>query len=123
MSTIDPGTSQRVAARLAEKGIRFIDAPVSGGVGGATAGSLAIMVGGAQETFEACEPLLRTMGAAITHMGELGAGQVTKACNQIVIAATLSGIADQALFLTDLLAFFEMKPSVYSSSCRRSSSR
>src|SRR6266853_552878 len=58
MSTIDPGTSQRVAARLAEKGIRFVDAPVSGGVGGATAGTLAIMVGGAAADFAEAKPAL-----------------------------------------------------------------
>jgi 3-hydroxyisobutyrate dehydrogenase-like beta-hydroxyacid dehydrogenase len=62
MSTIDPGTSQRVAARLAEKAIRFIDAPVSGGVGGATAGTLAIMVGGAAEDFAEAKPALDAMG-------------------------------------------------------------
>src|SRR6266566_8907460 len=62
MSTIDPGTSQRIAARLAERGVRFIDAPVSGGVGGATAGTLAIMVGGAAGDFAEAKPALDAMG-------------------------------------------------------------
>src|SRR5437667_9586360 len=73
MSTIDPGTSQRVAARLEERGLRFLDAPVSGGVGGATAGTLAIMVGGAGEDLEEARPALAAMGSNIIHVGGIGA--------------------------------------------------
>jgi len=67
---------------------------VSGGPPGAEAGTLSIMAGGKQDVFDACLPLLRTMGKTITRVGDLGAGQVTKACNQVVIAATLAGIAE-----------------------------
>jgi len=84
MSTIDPGTSQRVAARLAEKEIRFIDAPVSGGVGGATAGTLAIMVGGAAADFAEAKPALDAMGTNIIHVGAVGAGEVAKLCNNLI---------------------------------------
>src|SRR5204863_4097637 len=87
MSTIDPGTSQRIAARLAEKGIRFIDAPVSGGVDGATAGTLAIMVGGAAEDFTEAKPALDAMGANIIHVGAVGAGEVAKLCNNLIAGA------------------------------------
>jgi 2-hydroxy-3-oxopropionate reductase len=98
MSTISPSATRDLGARARERGLECLDAPVSGGPPGAAAGSLAIMVGGDQETFEACEPLLRTMGSAITHMGELGAGQVTKACNQIVLAGYLLAISEGLVF-------------------------
>src|SRR5262249_34232289 len=75
MSTIDPGTSQRVAARLGERGIRFLDAPVSGGVGGAEAGTLAIMVGGAAADLDEARPVLAAMGRNIIHVGAVGAGE------------------------------------------------
>ena len=75
-----------------------LDAPVSGGPPGAAAGTLAIMVGGEQEVYEASLPILRTMGSVITHMGSLGAGQVTKACNQIVLAGYLLGISEGLVF-------------------------
>ena len=93
MSTIDPGTSQRVAARLAENGIRFIDAPVSGGVGGVTAGTLAIMVGGAPEDAEA-KPALDAMGANITHVGAVGAGEVAKLCNNLIAGAAFVAVSE-----------------------------
>jgi 2-hydroxy-3-oxopropionate reductase len=94
MSTISPEVTRRVGALAAEKGVVSLDAPVSGGPPGAEAGTLSIMAGGNAEIFEVCLPLLRTMGQTITRVGELGAGQVTKACNQMVIAATLAGIAE-----------------------------
>jgi 2-hydroxy-3-oxopropionate reductase len=78
--------------------VETLDAPVSGGPPGAAAGTLAIMVGGDEDVFEACLPILRTMGSAITHMGVLGAGQVTKACNQIVLAGYLMGISEGLVF-------------------------
>lgn len=98
MSTISPEVSRELGARARERGLECLDAPVSGGPPGAAAGSLAIMVGGAPQTFEACQPLLGTMGSAITYMGELGAGQVTKACNQIVLAGYLLGISEGLVF-------------------------
>jgi 2-hydroxy-3-oxopropionate reductase len=94
MSTISPEVTRRLGAAAAERGVEALDAPVSGGPPGAEAGTLSIMVGGKQEVFDACLPLLQTMGKTITRVGDLGAGQVTKACNQVVIAATLAGIAE-----------------------------
>src|SRR5436190_4817795 len=94
MSTIDPGTSQRVAARLAEKSIRFIDAPVSGGVGGATAGTLAIMVGGAAADFAEAKPALDAMGANIIHVGAVGTGEVAKLCNNLIAGAAFVAVSE-----------------------------
>jgi len=94
MSTIDPGISQRVAARLAEKGVRFIDAPVSGGVGGATAGTLAIMVGGAAADFTEAKPALDAMGANIIHVGAVGAGEVAKLCNNLIAGAAFIAVSE-----------------------------
>jgi 3-hydroxyisobutyrate dehydrogenase len=94
MSTIDPGTSQRVAARLAEKGIRFIDAPVSGGVGGATAGTLAIMVGGEAADFGEAKPALDAMGANIIHVGAVGAGEVAKLCNNLIAGTAFIAVSE-----------------------------
>src|SRR5436190_1859618 len=94
MSTIDPGTSQRVAARLAEKGIRFLDAPVSGGVGGAEAGTLAIMVGGAAADLDEARPALAAMGSNIIHVGATGAGEVAKLCNNLIAGAALVAVAE-----------------------------
>jgi len=94
MSTIDPGTSQRVAARLKERGIRFVDAPVSGGVGGAVAGTLAIMVGGATEDLEEARPALAAMGSNIIHVGSIGAGEVAKLCNNLISGSALVAVAE-----------------------------
>src|SRR5437588_10511456 len=94
MSTIDPGASQRVAARLAEQGIRFIDAPVSGGVGGATAGTLAIMVGGAAADFAEAKPALDAMGTNIIHVGAVGAGEVAKLCNNLIAGAAFVAVSE-----------------------------
>jgi 3-hydroxyisobutyrate dehydrogenase len=94
MSTIDPGTSQRVAARLKERGIRFLDAPVSGGVGGATAGTLAIMVGGDAGDLEEARPALAAMGTNIIHVGGIGAGEVAKLCNNLISGSALIAVAE-----------------------------
>jgi len=94
MSTIDPGTSQRVAAKLKERGIRFLDAPVSGGVGGAVAGTLAIMVGGADHDLEEARPALAAMGTNIIHVGSVGAGEVAKLCNNLISGAALVAVAE-----------------------------
>jgi 2-hydroxy-3-oxopropionate reductase len=94
MSTIAPDTTRALGAAAAEKGVECLDAPVSGGPPGAEAGTLSIMVGGRREVFEACLPVLQAMGKTILHMGDLGAGQVTKACNQVAIAANLAGTAE-----------------------------
>jgi 3-hydroxyisobutyrate dehydrogenase len=94
MSTIDPGTSQRVAARLKERQIRFLDAPVSGGVGGAAAGTLAIMVGGTAEDLEEARPALAAMGANVIHVGAVGAGEVAKLCNNLISGSALIAVAE-----------------------------
>jgi 3-hydroxyisobutyrate dehydrogenase len=94
MSTIDPGTSQRVAARLKERGMRFLDAPVSGGVGGATAGTLAIMVGGDARDLEEARPALAAMGSNVIHVGAVGAGEVAKLCNNLISGSALIAVAE-----------------------------
>jgi 3-hydroxyisobutyrate dehydrogenase len=94
MSTIDPGTSQRVAARLRERGLRFLDAPVSGGVGGATAGTLAIMVGGEAADLEEARPILAAMGTSIIHVGAVGTGEVAKLCNNLIAGSALIAVAE-----------------------------
>jgi 3-hydroxyisobutyrate dehydrogenase len=94
MSTIDPGTSQRVPARLGERGIRFLDAPVSGGVGGASAGTLAIMVGGDARDLEEARPALDAMGSNIIHVGAVGAGEVAKLCNNLISGSALVAVAE-----------------------------
>src|SRR5438128_2366929 len=94
MSTIDPGTSQRVAARLKERGLRFLDAPVSGGVGGAAAGTLAIMVGGEAGDLEEARPALAAMGANIIHVGAVGAGEVAKLCNNLIAGVAMVAVSE-----------------------------
>jgi len=94
MSTISPPVTRRIAARLKEVGVAMLDAPVSGGDVGAQKGTLSIMVGGAEETFQACLPIFEVMGKQITYIGEIGAGQTAKACNQIVVAATMAAMGE-----------------------------
>lgn len=97
-STISALATRAIAAKLAEKGIEMLDCPVSGGVKGAQAATLSIMVGGKAEVLERARPLLAKLGAAITHIGDHGAGQVAKACNQIVQVVNIEGIAEAMLF-------------------------
>ena len=98
MSTIPPGTARKVAAGLKEKGIHFLDAPVSGGVVGAQAGSLSIMVGGDEAAFLRAMPVLQAMGKNIVRIGDSGAGQVAKACNQIVVGLNTLAVAEAFCF-------------------------
>ncbi len=93
-STIAPGETREFAARLAGKGARFVDAPVSGGSEGAQKATLTIMVGGEEAAFEAARPVLEAMGKTITHFGPVGSGQVVKACNQVILAGTYLGVAE-----------------------------
>ena len=86
MSTVGCETAQRAAVLLAEQGVGFLDAPVSGGVEGAKNGALSIMVGGEEKYLEHVKPLLAAMGDKIIHMGPVGAGQATKAVNQVMAA-------------------------------------
>jgi 2-hydroxy-3-oxopropionate reductase len=101
MSTIAPATTKRVAAELARKNVTSVDAPVSGGEKGAIDAALSIMVGGSDEAFERAKPIFEALGKNIVHVGELGAGQVTKACNQIVVGVTIEAVAE-ALTLAEL---------------------
>lgn len=94
MSTIAPATSKKIYLELQAHGIQALDAPVSGGDIGAQQGTLSIMVGGEQSAFDRALPVLQAMGKNIVHIGEAGAGQVTKACNQIVVAMTVQAVAE-----------------------------
>jgi 2-hydroxy-3-oxopropionate reductase len=96
-STIKPETARHIAAELAAVGVQALDAPVSGGDVGAIAATLAIMVGGPREAYDRVLPVFRAMGKTITHVGESGAGQVAKACNQIMTAATMVAMAELLL--------------------------
>jgi len=94
MSTISPVATREIARALAEKGVEMLDAPVSGGEKGAIEATLSIMVGGKPEVFERVLPVFQTMGRNIVHLGDNGAGQVTKACNQLVLSLTILGVAE-----------------------------
>lgn len=97
MSTISPAATRDMARRLAALGVAMLDAPVSGGEQGAIAGTLSIMVGGEAEVFERVRPLFQVLGKGIVHVGDQGAGQVCKACNQVVVGATIAGVAEAIL--------------------------
>ncbi|MEM8502784.1 MAG: NAD(P)-dependent oxidoreductase [Cyanobacteria bacterium P01_D01_bin.1] len=94
MSTISPSVTRSIAARLAEEAVHMLDAPVSGGSEGAQKGTLSIMIGGEVEDVEKARPVLSTMGSTLTHVGTIGAGQTTKAINQIVVAGTYWSVAE-----------------------------
>ncbi|MBI1214364.1 MAG: 2-hydroxy-3-oxopropionate reductase [Alphaproteobacteria bacterium] len=94
MSTISPESTRRFALELEKKNIDMLDAPISGGEGGAIAGTLSIMVGGKPEVFERVKPYFEVMGKNIVLVGDNGAGQVTKSCNQVVVAVTIEGVAE-----------------------------
>jgi 2-hydroxy-3-oxopropionate reductase len=94
MSTIAPAAAIHIAEELAKQDIRWLDAPVSGGDIGAQQGTLAIMVGGDESVFQDCLELFQAMGKNIVHVGSNGAGQVAKACNQIVVAGTMAAMGE-----------------------------
>jgi 2-hydroxy-3-oxopropionate reductase len=98
MSTIAPAAARDIAAQLAARGVQMLDAPVSGGEVGAIAGTLTIMVGGSATAFETARPLFEAMGKSITHVGESGAGQVAKACNQILTGVGVAAVAEALNF-------------------------
>lgn len=98
MSTISPAATRDMAAKLSERGVEMLDAPVSGGEVGAINGTLSIMVGGKPEVFEKVLPLFQAMGKNIVHVGANGAGQVAKACNQIVVALTIEAVSEALTF-------------------------
>ncbi len=94
METISPAVARRVAQLLAAKGIDMLDAPVSGGPMGAEQATLSIMAGGSPEVFERIKPLFACMGKTITRVGDSGAGQITKACNQLALLVATQGVAE-----------------------------
>lgn len=93
-STIDAATARNVGAGLAAQGIAFIDAPVSGGVGGAKAGTLTFIVGGSAEHFERAKTVLEAMGKNLFHAGDVGAGQVAKICNNMLLSILMAGTSE-----------------------------
>ncbi|MDP4095866.1 2-hydroxy-3-oxopropionate reductase [Paenibacillus sp. P96] len=94
MSSIAPLTSQEIAAALAEKGIEMLDAPVSGGEPKAIEGTLSVMVGGKQEIFDRCVDVMKAMAASVVRTGEIGAGNVTKLANQIIVAINIAAMSE-----------------------------
>jgi len=112
MSTISPLDSRRIAAALGERGVRMLDAPVTGSSPRAEAGTLTIMAGGATEDFARAEPLLQSMGEVIVHVGELGQGEMLKLINNSLGAANAAALAEALLLAratgVDLDAFVQM---------------
>jgi len=96
-STISPQATRDIAAKLNEKGIHLVDAPVSGGSEGAARGTLTIMVGGAEADFQRALPVLQGMGKTITHIGEVGSGQVVKAVNQVLVVGNCLAMCEALL--------------------------
>lgn len=93
-STVAPANSRRVGAEAEKRGLSFVDAPVSGGVAAAAAGTLAFMVGGTEANFERAKPVLDAMGANVFRAGDVGAGQVAKICNNMLLAIHMTGTAE-----------------------------
>ncbi len=98
MSTISPSVTRRIAEELGEKGVKMLDAPVSGGAIGARDGTLSIMVGGDEDVFEECLPIFEAMGRTVTHVGGNGMGQTVKLVNQILVGTTMLGVAEALMF-------------------------
>ena len=98
MSTISPAATRRFVEELKKRGADMLDAPVSGGEVGAINATLSIMVGGKPEVFARVQPLFAAMGKNIVHVGDHGAGQVAKACNQVVVAVTIEAVAEALTF-------------------------
>lgn len=97
-STIAAGTARKVAAQLRVAGVDFLDAPVSGGVAGAEAGTLSMMIGGDEQVFERLRPMLACLAKTMVYIGPSGSGQIAKAANQLALAVTIQGIAEAMLF-------------------------
>ena len=99
MSTIRPDTARTVGEAAAARGVRFLDAPVSGGQAGAEEATLSIMVGGAAEDFEAARPVLESLGRTIVHVGPVGSGQTVKAANQLIVAGVIELVSEAIVLL------------------------
>jgi len=100
MSSIAPGASQEICMAVKEKGIVMLDAPVSGGEPKAIEGTLAIMVGGDINAFETVKPILEKMGSSVVRVGEIGAGNVTKLANQIIVALNIAAVSEAFVLAT-----------------------
>src|SRR5258706_2954784 len=118
-STIDPLTSREVAMDAKAKGCPMVDAPVSGGVGGAEAGTLTFMVGGEMRDFEAAKPVLQAMGKNIVHCGGIGNGQVAKICNNMMLAIEMIATSEGMTLAANL----GMDPKVFASGVKTSGGR
>lgn len=94
MSTISPEATRRIAAALAARGVEMVDAPVSGGPSAAASGTLAVMAGGSDAAMARLSPLFECFARSVTHVGESGAGQIAKACNQLALCVALEGVAE-----------------------------
>ena len=94
MSTISPSTAKTIYSSMIERQVESLDAPVSGGQVGAESASLSIMAGGTEQAFHRALPLFQSMGKNIVHIGEAGAGQMTKACNQMIVGMTIQAVAE-----------------------------
>jgi len=99
MSTIRPDVTRQIAAELAERGVAMLDAPVSGGEAGAMEGALSVMVGGETGVLERVRSVLEPLASSITHVGPSGAGQLTKAANQLIVAANIQAVAEAIVLL------------------------
>jgi 2-hydroxy-3-oxopropionate reductase len=99
MSTIRPEVARELDERLGARGVGVLDAPVSGGEAAAISGALSIMVGGSEQSLADARPALEAMGSTITHVGPAGAGQATKAANQLIVATNIQAVAEAIVFL------------------------
>lgn len=100
MSSIAPLVSREIAAKLAEKGIEMLDAPVSGGEPKAIEGTISVMVGGKKEVFDRCYPVMKAMAGSVVLAGEIGAGNVTKLANQVIVALNIAAMSEALVLAT-----------------------
>jgi len=121
MSSISPIVTRHISEVLAKKGVKMLDAPVSGGDIGAKQATLSIMVGGPKEVFQECLSIFKALGKQITYMGETGSGQATKLCNQVICAlhiqAVCEGLILGAKLGLDLDKLLQVLTSGYANSC------
>lgn len=100
MSSIAPLVSRELAEKLAEKGVDMLDAPVSGGEPKAIDGTMSVMVGGKQEVFDKCYPIMKAMAGSVVRTGEVGAGNVTKLANQVIVALNIAAVSEALVLAT-----------------------
>lgn len=100
MSSIAPLVSREIGGKLAAQGVEMLDAPVSGGEPKAIDGTLSVMVGGKKEVFEACYPIMKAMAGSVVHTGEIGAGNVTKLANQVIVALNIAAMSEALVLAT-----------------------